>query len=267
MLWFVVIACFGGSSDDVDPWAPPPLPEDLESPSEQSLELEELVGATMEAGQAGDWIGQAQDATELRRRLAAADVTVVRTMTLRAGPWTPDAVEVLASSKALGELEVLDATGAVLGPQGAAKLSKAPWLRTVKQLRLGGAGIGDEGFSSLCEGDLRQVDELDLHDNGLTVASMTSLAGGPFGRLLRLDVSDNPIGDEGLRALASTARVDSLEQLGIANVGLEERGVFYTMSSPYLAGLDRLDVRGNGLEDSYVSELVGAFGDDAIRAD
>ncbi|HJN76791.1 MAG TPA: hypothetical protein QGF58_22870 [Myxococcota bacterium] len=268
MLWLVSIACFGDSGEETDPWAPPPLPEDLEAPGADILGIEELVGATIEPAQVGDWIGQANDDEELRRRLAAADLVVVRSMTLRSGVWTPEAVGILAEAASLGQLENFDAGGALLGVEGGVALAKAPWLANLERLVLAGADLGDRGFSAICdEADLRRVKDLDLRGNSLTAAGVTILGDGPFGKLERLDLSDNPLGDEGLEALAATARVDTLRSLGIARVGFGERGVFLIASSPYLAGLDRLDVRGNQIDPEQISGLGGTFGDDAILSD
>ena len=268
MLWLVAIACSGGDPREIDPWAPPPLPEDLELPSEDILQLEELVGSSIEPAQVGDWIGQAGDAAELRRRLGAAELVPVRSMTLRGGAWTVESVNALAEARSLSSLEGLDAGGAALGPEGAAALARAPWLAGLQRLELDGAGIGDEGLAALCEApDLRSIRVLDLADNDIGARGVACIGTGPFGKLEELDVSRNPLGDEGMRALAATARVDTLSALGVAEVGIGERGVFAIATSPYLAGLDRLDVRRNDLDEVQVGTLLGAFGDDAILAD
>jgi len=267
MLVWLVIACSGGDGTEIDPWAPPALPEDLEPPTEASLALEELVGASIDPGQVGDWIGAAQDATELRRRMAAADLVTVYRVTLRAGDWSPEAVQVLADAGSLRSLEQLDAGGARLGAEGGRILGGASWLGNVQILDLDGSGLGDDGFAGLCQGDLRGVVGLDLSHNGLTAASIERFGQGPFGKVERVDVSGNALGDEGLRLLAASKRLDTVTDLGIADVSMGERGLFYVVSSPSMAGLDRLDVRGNSLSEAQLGELVAAFGDDAIVTD
>lgn len=257
MFW--LLACSGSS--ETDPWAPPPLPESVEAPSPERAQLEAAVGQTLDASRVGAWIGQASDAAELDRRLAATGSTSFRELVLRPGEWPAPMLESLAAAP-LDGVEVIDARGVVIEDWG--PLASAPWWSGVTHVDLTGAQLGVDGTAALAAADLRRVRSLRLEDTDVHVDGLLTWR---LGALEELDLSDNDLDEAAFKALVTSARLDAVTRLDLSSTSPGERAAFYVSTSPYVATLEHLDLRRNELTAEDWSDLRAAFGDDAIPMD
>lgn len=265
----LLLACSGGqdgpAEPEVDPYAPPPLPEGLKVDETQQA-LVAIVGHSIEPSQVGDWIGMAEDVDELRERLFAASVVPVEGMTLRVGPWPEDMVKLLVNSPELQSLVRLEASGAELGPAGGTLLVATPWMAQIEQLRLNESGIDEGVVVTLAEQpSLAQLKELGLANNGLRSKAVTALMEAQGLKALeRLDLSGNRVGDAGARALAASARSGTLKELDLRDNGLSDEGAVYLASARGLADIERLDLRGNRITEKGRDALLGTYAEGVL---
>ncbi|MCP4808157.1 MAG: hypothetical protein GY913_31125 [Proteobacteria bacterium] len=263
-MWWLLWACSGDV--DEDPWAPPPLPDDIEAPTSERAGLEELVGGTIDTARVGAWIGQASDAPELERRLGAAEYTPVRELVLRPGAWDDASARALAAAD-LPDLTALDAAGAQFSPEGFTALGGADWWSSVEHLDLAGSGLGALGAAAMKRADLRGVRSLSLARSDLDGPAIDSVLAWKLGAVGVLDLSGNSLGEAPFKALVTSARMDAVRELDLSATSPGERAAFVVATSPYIATVERLDLRDNGLTAQEWSDLKSTFGDDAIVTD
>jgi uncharacterized protein (TIGR02996 family) len=148
------------------------------------------------------------------------------------------AVSVLAATKALLRLTVLDLSDCWIGPRGCSTLAASPLLARLTALNLGGAGAGNGGARALaqsprmaglrslnlCGGPLAEKEGVYYEDEVLIGdAGAKALAASPHAAGLRvLDLSFNAIGRPGALALAASPHLTSLVSLVLHNNSLEE---------------------------------------------
>lgn len=263
-MWWLFLACSGDA--DLDPWAPPPLPEGVPAADPDDAELEALLGGSVDDAAVGAWIGQAATADEVTRRARAAQLTRVEHLVLAPGAWDADRTRALAAS-AFPDLTMLDASGVQLQDGAAAALASAPWTRQLTHLDLSESELGRDDVRAMAAGDLRRVEVLRLRDAGLDDDALIGVLDWRLGPLSELDLSGNALTEPGFRALAGSARVDQVRRLLLARTGADAVAVFALTTSPYAATVEHLDLRQNGLGDGEWSDLRAAFGDDAIPMD
>ena len=101
-----------------------------------------------------------------------------------------------------------------------------PWVR-LRELNLGGCGIGDEGLRQIVydhEADLPALTRLDLSGNGITDDGVLSLVNSAlWPRLKDLVLGGNPIGDRAATTLAG-APPSGLEHLNLRFTAIGQPG-------------------------------------------
>lgn len=127
------------------------------------------------------------------------------------------AVALAAVQPLCARLEVLEAWGADLGPEGIAALVGAG-LPSIKRLVLAPVHyasnqIGARGARALASASLARLEHLDLAANVIRDEGVAAIAAAPWlANVKELDLSDNALTDAALRSLAASA-AGSLERL------------------------------------------------------
>jgi hypothetical protein len=144
-------------------------------------DLEELVlyGTGMSSGEVWDF--------------AKAPPTALASLTVSMNRIGPDAASVLAGSRLMTGLRVLDVGGNPLFDAGAIALAGSPNCANLRVLRVGNCGIGPEGAKAIAA----SPHLADLHT---------------------LSMYSNPIGVEGAMALAESRYLSNLKYLSLSNV-------------------------------------------------
>ncbi len=99
---------------------------------------------------------------------------------------------------------------------------------------------------------------LTLDGNQLTRAAMEALQAAPLTFLNSLSVSRNPLGDEGLRVIATGSRFESVESLALAETGVTAVGAGVVIGPDSVYGLSSLDLSRNPLGDEGVEALAAS---------
>lgn len=97
-----------------------------------------------------------------------------------------------------------------------------------------------------------------LDNNKLSPAAVKILADSKIRLLEHLSLSDNAIGDEGLRALATTPYFETVSSLGLAGAGITAAGAAVVMGPDSLWGMANLDLSRNPLGDEGVEAIAAS---------
>lgn len=208
------------------------------------------------------WKIDEREATQGGSRLApllALPLHRVRRLSLARCELTADDFAALAAAETLGRVEVLDLTncGSELGP-----LAAATSLPALRELRIGGCMIGDEGFAALAAAEHLRFSRLVAPRTDARPAGAEAIAGASWAPgLAHLDLSSNDLlGDAGLRALVSSPRLGALRSLVLSYVGLYTEAADLVLGSPLLAQLEHLDLS-QGLSGADRDRLRAVLGD------
>ncbi len=114
-------------------------------------------------------------------------------------------------------LHTLDLSGNTLGDRGAKQLAKSGALAGLTRLRLGSNEIGNRGAIALLKApELQNLQELWLDGNPVSDAFATALAASNSAARLRvLNLNGTNLGRKGLREIASSRMLSSLEALEV----------------------------------------------------
>jgi uncharacterized protein (TIGR02996 family) len=177
----------------------------------------------------------------------------------------------LAGARRLASLTALNLGRQRIGTVGLGEILASPHLRGVRELELrsndivsvepfrwseGGAltrldlsdnAIGDRGVETLARSrGLADLACLDLDTCEITEVGIQSLTSAPFWpKLCRLDLSRNPLGWQGVEALMRAEPPARLYDLRLADCDLGSSESHAFTQSPWLAGLQCLDLSGN----------------------
>jgi uncharacterized protein (TIGR02996 family) len=186
----------------------------------------------------------------------------IRRLSLARCELTEDDFAALASAKTLGSVEVLDLTKGTGDTAPIAPLAKATSLPRLRELKLRGCRIGDEGMATLAKSKTLRFSRLDAAMNDLTATACEAIADATWApQLVHLDLSSNEmIGDAGLRALADSTKLTALRSLKLEYVGLYEEAADIILASPALAKLEHLDVSANMSGEDH-ARIKAVFGD------
>ncbi len=99
---------------------------------------------------------------------------------------------------------------------------------------------------------------LTLDSNQLTRARIDALAAASLHFLTALSASHNPIGDEGLRVIATGTLFESVENLALADTGITAAGAQVVIGPDSVYGLSSLDLSGNPLGDAGVEAIAAS---------
>jgi Ran GTPase-activating protein (RanGAP) involved in mRNA processing and transport len=185
-----------------------------------------------------------------------------------------DSISRLFAGPAFTSLEELDFGGELLTLKGVQTVAAAPALKRLKSLRISNhplpgiakaigkaafwsglqhlevarCALGDDGLSDLINAGPSRLKTLRLDNNDITAAGIRSLAES---RLLRtldsLSLWGNAIGDAGVTALANSPNAKKLRKLNLIGCEFGLEGVQELAASPNLAGLRELNLVANGL--------------------
>jgi hypothetical protein len=157
---------------------------------------------------------------------------------------TASGSEALAEAETLGAVEVLDFTNGGSEIVPIEPLAAATSLPRLRELRIGGCMIGDEGFAALAAAPHLRFSRLVAPRNDIQPAAAEAIAGATWAPSLEhLDLSSNEMfGDAGLRALASSERLGALRSLVLSYVGLYEEAADIILGSPLFLQLEHLDL-------------------------
>lgn len=186
----------------------------------------------------------------------------VRRLSLARCELTGDDLAALAEAETLGEVELLDLTNGGSETVPIAPLAAATSLPKLRELRIGGCMIGNEGFAALARAEHLRFSRLVAPRNDVEPAAAEAIASATWAPgLVHLDLSSNEMfGDEGLRALASSTHLGALRSLVLSYVGLYEQAADIVLGSPLFAQLEHLDLsQGLSLEDR--ERIRAVFGD------
>jgi uncharacterized protein (TIGR02996 family) len=186
----------------------------------------------------------------------------IRRLSLARCELTKDDFAALASAKTLGSVEVLDLTKGTGDTAPIAPLAKATSLPKLRELKLRGCRIGDDGMATLAKSKTLRFSRLDAAMNELTAAGCEAIVNATWApQLVHLDLSSNEIiGDDGLRALATSTTLTALRSLELEYVGLQDQAVDLILESPMFAKLQHLDVTSSTSRADY-DRLKAVFGD------
>jgi uncharacterized protein (TIGR02996 family) len=186
----------------------------------------------------------------------------VRRLSLARSMLTEDDFAALAAAETLGSVELLDLTNGGSESIPIAPLAAATSLPKLRELRIGGCMIGDEGFVALAQAAHLRFSRLVAPRNEVEPASAEAIASATWAPgLVHLDLMSNEmLGDEGLRALATSTQLGALRSLVLSYVGLHKEAADIILGSPLFAQLEHLDLsHGLSLEDR--ARLSAVFGD------
>ncbi|MFT3710045.1 MAG: TIGR02996 domain-containing protein [Archangium sp.] len=184
--------------------------------------------------------------------LASRALHVVRLAGNRIGE---SSISRLTRAKPWAELRELDLSGNGIGNAGLAVLGSCEFLGNVTQLGLAGVNATSSGVSLLAKGPLaRSVENLDLAGNDVRTEGVRLILGGQFPKLRHLDLSESMLGDEGVRAIVSSAGAAQLESLFIRKNQLSPAGA-KVLRREALPALTELRVSGNPLGEGGLEAL------------
>src|SRR5690606_24405695 len=134
---------------------------------------------------------------------------------------TRDDFAALAAAETLGNVELLDLTNGGSEPIPLAPLAAATSLPRLRELRIGGCMIGDEGFAALARAEHLRFSRLVAPRNDAGPGAAEAIASATWSPgLVHLDLSSNEMfRDEGLRALAASRHLGALRSLVLSYVG------------------------------------------------
>jgi uncharacterized protein (TIGR02996 family) len=147
----------------------------------------------------------------------SADLSRLRTLTLRSSRITRAGARMLAECPRLGELRTLELAKNPLGPEGIEWLAASPHLGCVRRLGLDEVGVEDKGAWYLARAvHLRPV-QVDLGHNQITRAGAALLLGSPFFEgVAELDAGRLEVDGAGVIALARNPAVRGLRRLDLS---------------------------------------------------
>jgi uncharacterized protein (TIGR02996 family) len=166
----------------------------------------------------------------------------------------------LARSPELVRINGLDLSRTRLEAAGVRALAGSPHVAGLHELGLGMTLLRDDAARALAASPyLSQLEVLELHTNHVTQSGMAALAAAPFGRLQYLSVSHNPVGSAGVRSLARSETLLSLQELDLDRTRSEgELDVAPLAGSQVVARVTRLNLARNDITSTGAEALAAS---------
>jgi uncharacterized protein (TIGR02996 family) len=201
---------------------------------------------------------------QLKRAAPLLESVPVRHLTLT----SPDEAREVGKAVTLPQLSrvtTLDLrAGCTLSAPGIRLIANSPHLAGVTNLILRQRQIG-AGVAEALGGTpaLARLRTLDLYDVYSEVHFVAPLARSPhLAGLTALILGGTAVGDEGVPSLTDAdCRLVSLRWLHLAYCSIDDGGARALARAPHLAGLERLDLAGNGIGRSGKLALRARFGE------
>lgn len=145
-----------------------------------------------------------------------------------------------------------------LGPALEEAAPPPPPISPFVRIRYQNEGLNDEQLAAwAAEQQPSSVPvQLWLDGNQLTAAAVPALAASRLHPLMSLSMSDNPLGDEGMRALATTQYYETVGSLTLAGTGITAHGAALALGPDAVFGLGYLDLSRNPLGDEGVAAIA-----------
>ena len=148
--------------------------------------------------------------------------------------------ELSALCKSLHNLTELNLFANKLTADGIRSLAKAEFLPNLEQLGLYGNPVGDEGISQLSSFLMPRLQRFDLDNVQATAQGIRSLARSNFIKSLeQISVTGNEIGDDGASAL-SEITFSNLRRMRLQNSRIGDEGVTAISQSSIVSNLESL---------------------------
>jgi uncharacterized protein (TIGR02996 family) len=178
----------------------------------------------------------------------------------------------LSDSPCLNELRALDVSGTGLDANAGRAFAAGTGLPALEELNFGPSGydrnrLGDEGVIALAAGVWSgRLKRLNLASNDITEAGAAALVVNPhMHNLTHLDLSGNRLSNSVIDDFAHAEHLKTLEVLNLSNCGLTGAAATALATSPYMANIRRLDLRGNtGIGKKGRAALRERFGDRVV---
>ncbi len=165
---------------------------------------------------------------------------------------------------ALAESENLPRLRALHLPRSGCKgpslkiLAKSEPMSRLERLQLNDCPMGDEGMTTLVNGNSGALKELRLQYTGLTEAGVDTLCGASFlSNLRHLDLKRNSIGAADLRGLFSQLGPE-LSVLRLSTCGLGDEAALALAEATHLSGLRVIELNENQITDTGAAALAEA---------
>jgi uncharacterized protein (TIGR02996 family) len=163
--------------------------------------------------------------TRVVEALAGRSLPRLRELRLTASSLGPAGARTLAAAPLLAPLTALDLTDNVLGNDGTKELAGSPHLGRLERLVLAHNDLGPDGLQALLAASAAGVEHLALGRNLLGNRGARLLAATPLPRLRELLLPRNRLSSQGAKALADSPFLGGLERLELGNnpIGPEGR--------------------------------------------
>ena len=128
---------------------------------------------------------------------------------------------------------------------------------------LKGQGFNDEQFAEWVKGQSNtgSLVQLNLAANSLTARSIKALVASDLENIHTLLLTDNPLGDDGAKALASSAKFSATAILFLANTQITSQGAGYLFGQDScIRFVEQLDLSKNDLGDTGVTIVANSHG-------
>jgi Ran GTPase-activating protein (RanGAP) involved in mRNA processing and transport len=149
-----------------------------------------------------------------------------------------------------------------LSIMGLKALAESPYLSQLRRLDISGNSFPGESIALLLDATTMQnLEQISVHGNRLRDAGMASLVrSAAFARMATrektIDLRRNEIGPIGIRALAESPALETVEVLDLSNNNLGDGGVAALAESPYLKNLRILNLSENRISDDAIRHLI-----------
>jgi uncharacterized protein (TIGR02996 family) len=201
------------------------------------------------------------DQAKLAPVLALAGLARVRKLSLARSELSKPDVEGLVKATTLGKVESLDVSICGLDVERGEQLAKATSLPALRELKLAGNFLTDDGATALAKSKTLAPTHLVLARNELGPAGAEAIANAPWAsRLEWLDLSTNSIQTQGMRAIAESPHLTALRVLKLEYCDIDDDAADAILASPTLAKLAHLDLSTNMSLDG-IKRIHDRFGD------
>jgi uncharacterized protein (TIGR02996 family) len=258
---------------------------ELRGPGITLDELEAFAAAVPPALEELALTGLRLTAAQRLAPIALKRIATLRKLELNGNALTVEMARVLAQAPLLDSVEELDLGSNSLGDQGVGFLARSPYLTRLGRLSLNSNRLGPDACRALAVAEVPHLRSLNVRTNTIGDEGLTDLARGPslaaltalhasYNRvssrgalwlaeafpafLSVLDLSWNPIGDAGVRALASATQAPHLTALDLSYCELGDDAVVALAGSPTFAELRTLNLGSNHVGDAALAALAGS---------
>ena len=175
--------------------------------------------------------------------------------------YSTDEITLLARSKQVNQVRVLDLGDNQIGDEALKILSESSQLLNLEELKLGINFITDKGvkeWAASLNATLGSIKILILSDNKLTDDSLVDLVkSSNFPQLESLDIGWMEAGNKTAIAIGSSDKLPCLKKLGLERSYLDAEGIRSLIGGKIAENLEELNLAANKFGDAGVSLIAG----------